>query len=332
MAGRQAGKVARRQGRNACADALRFCLPAFVPFLAALLTFCLLRAPAASAQQSPVFRSTSAELVVLPVVVTDKQGRYVSDLATQNFAVFDNGRRVPIELFSNEDTPVTIGLVIDASGSMRPKIGEVVAATMAFARASNPEDELFAVYFNDDVAETMSDRPFLMASDLPALETAVTSIRPDGRTALYDGLMRALDHLSHGSRARKTLIVISDGGDNASDAKLDDVLKRAKYSNAAIYTVGIYDDDDGDKNPRVLKSLSQTTGGERFLPRTPGEMLRVCAHIAREIRSGYTIGYVPPDRDGAFHRVRVVVDGAPDQRLSVRTRPGYFAARAPSEP
>ena len=283
--------------------------------------------------QSTVFRSASSELVVLPVVVTDKQGRYVADLATQNFAVFDNGRRVPIQLFSNEDTPVTIGLVIDASGSMRPKIGEVVAATMAFARASNPDDELFAVYFNDDVAEaTKRDEPFLKAGDLPALESAITSIRPDGRTALYDGLMRALDHLSQGSRARKALIVISDGGDNASDAKQDDVLKRARYSNAAIYTVGLFDDDDGDKNPRVLKALAQTTGGERFLPRSPGELLRVCSRIAREIRSGYTIGYVPPDRDGAFHRVRVVVDGAPEQRLSVRTRPGYFAARAPSEP
>ena len=209
---------------------------------------------------------------MLPVVVTDKQGRYISDLATQNFAVFDNGRRVPIQLFSNEDTPVTIGLVIDASGSMRPKIGEVVAATMAFARASNPEDELFAVYFNDDVAETtMRDQPFLKAGDLPALESAITSIIPDGRTALYDGLMRALDHLSQGSRARKALIVISDGGDNASDAKQDDVLKRARNSNAAIYTVGIFDDDDDDKNPRVLKALAQTTGGERFLPRSPGD-------------------------------------------------------------
>src|SRR3954470_21109015 len=119
--------------------------------------------------QEPSFRSGSSELVVLPVVVTDKQGRYVSDLPSAQFAVFDNGRTVPIELFSNEDTPVTVGLIIDASGSMRPKIGEVVAAAMAFARASNPDDELFAVYFNDDVAETVADRPFLMASDLPAL-------------------------------------------------------------------------------------------------------------------------------------------------------------------
>jgi VWFA-related protein len=104
-------------------------------------------------------------------------------------------------------------------------------------------------------------------------------------------------------------------------------LKRAKYSNAAIYTVGLFDSDDIDKNPRVLKALAETTGGERFLPRSPGELMRVCAQIAREIRSGYTIGYVPPDHDGAYHRVRVVVDPTPPQRLNVRTRPGYFASR-----
>jgi len=288
--------------------------------------------PALPAGQEAAFRSTSSELVVLPVVVTDRQGRYISNLDTERFAVFDNGRRVPIELFSNEDTPVTIGLVIDASGSMRPKIGEVVAATMAFARASNPNDELFAVYFNDDVAETMADRPFLLAADLPALEVAITSIRPDGRTALYDGLMTALEHLSRGTRSRKVLIVISDGGDNASDATLDAVLKRAKYSNAAIYTVGLFDADDTDKNPRVLKALAETTGGERFLPRSPGELMRTCSQIAREIRAGYTIGYVPPDRDGAFHRVRVVVDPAPPQRLNVRTRPGYFASAGEPHP
>jgi VWFA-related protein len=295
------------------------------PLIPAFLLFCLSALPA-SAQDPPAFRAASSELVVLPVVVTDRQGRYISDLTTEQFAVFDNGRRVPIDLFSNEDTPVTVGLVIDASGSMRPKIGEVVAAALAFARGSNPEDELFAVHFNDDVAATVADRPFLMAADFGALETAVSSIRPDGRTALYDGIMSALEHLGRGSRARRTLIVISDGGDNASEATLDQVLRRARLSNAAVYTIGIYDDEDTDKNPRVLKALAEATGGERFLPRSPGELMRVCAKIAREIRSGYTIGYAPPDHDGAYHRVRVIVEPSPPQRLNVRTRPGYFAS------
>jgi Ca-activated chloride channel homolog len=284
-----------------------------------------------SSAQEPIFKSGSAELVVLPVVVTDKQGRYISDLPGERFTIFDNDRRVPIDLFTNEDTPVTVGLIIDASGSMRPKIGEVIAASLRFARLSNPQDELFAVRFNDDVQDLGPGGPFLLAGDLAGLETAVSSIHPDGRTALYDGLMDGLDHLATGSRARKVLIVVSDGGDNASDATLDAVLAHARASNAAIYTIGIFDADDMDKNPGVLKSLANTTGGERFLPRSAGELMAACETIAREIRGGYTIGYVPPARDGAFHRVKVVVD-SPARKLKIRTRPGYFAAAGTSQP
>ena len=276
--------------------------------------------------QEPSFRSNSSELVVLPAIVTDNKGRYVSDLSSEHFAVFDNNRRVPIQLFSNEDTPLTVGLIIDASGSMRTKLGEVVAASLAFAKLSNPEDEIFAIRFNDDVKPLVQDRPFLMAGDLTALSAGIASLRPEGRTALYDALVAGLTHLGRGSRARKVLVVISDGGDNASQATLDRVLARARESSAAIYTIGIYDDDDLDRNPGVLKSLAHTTGGERFLPRSPGALLQVCERIAREIRAGYTIGYEPPDRDGAYHRVRVQVVASPARRLNVRTRPGYFAA------
>ena len=269
---------------------------------------------------------------MLPVVVTDKQGRYVSDLPGAQFVVYDNGRRVPVELFTNQDAPVTVGLIIDASGSMGAKLGDVIAASLTFARSSNPQDELFAIRFNDDVQKLMPERPFLLAGDLGAFESAVRSVRADGRTALYDGLMAGLDHLANGTRARKVLVVVSDGGDNASDAKLDRVLARARDSNAAIYTIGIYDDDDVDKNPGVLKSLARTTGGERYLPRSPGELLSACERIAREIRGGYTIGYVPPARDGAYHRVKVEIDPSPSRRLNVRTRPGYFAAGQPARP
>ncbi len=276
--------------------------------------------------QEPLFRSGSSDLVVLPVVVTDKQGRSVSDLTGDTFIVNDNGRRMPIELFTNEDTPVTVGLLIDASGSMRPKLADVVAATMAFARSSNPQDELFAIRFNDDVQDIIPDRPFLLAGDLDAFGAAVRSVRADGQTALYDGLMAGLDHLAKGSRARKVLIVISDGGDNVSDATLNAVLARARDSSAAIYTIGLYDADDLDRNPGVLKTLARTTGGERFEPRG-GELSSVCERIAREIRGGYTIGYVPPARDGAYHRIKVDISPSVNRRLNVRTRQGYIAAR-----
>jgi Ca-activated chloride channel homolog len=284
------------------------------------------------AQDPPSFRSTSSELVVLPVVVTDKQNRYVSDLGREQFVVFDNGRKVAVEFFTNEDAPATIGLVVDASGSMRKKLGEVLTAALAFAKTSNPQDELFALRFNDDVRSAVAERRFLLAEDLAALEQAIGSMRAEGRTSLYDALIAGMDQLRDGSRARKALVVISDGGDNASRATLDQVLARARDSNAAIYTVGIFDADDMEKNPGVLKSLAQLTGGERFLPRSPGELVQACLRIAREIRSGYTLGYAPPDRDGAFHRIRVEVASADPRRLKVRTRPGYFAGSRSSQP
>jgi Ca-activated chloride channel family protein len=269
---------------------------------------------------------------VLPVVVTDKQSRYVSDLAREQFVVFDNGRKVPIEFFTNEDAPATIGLVVDASGSMRKKLGEVLTATLAFAKTSNPQDELFALRFNDDVRSAVAGRRFLLAEDLAALERAIGSMRAEGRTSLYDALIDGMDQLREGSRARKALVVISDGGDNASRATLEQVLARARDSNAAIYTVGIFDADDMEKNPGVLKSLARLTGGERFLPRSPGELVQACLQIAREIRSGYTLGYAPPDRDGVFHRIRVEVAPGDTRRLKIRTRPGYFAGGRSSQP
>jgi Ca-activated chloride channel family protein len=282
-------------------------------------------------EQAPVprdqtFRSDSSDLVVVPVLVTDKQGKIFADLTRERFVVFDNGRQVAVDLFTNQDTPVNIGLIIDASTSMAPKMGEVLSATLAFARSSNPEDELFALRFNDDVQDAVPERPALRAGDLGALASAIASVRPEGRTALYDALLAGLDRLDSGSRSRKVLIAISDGGDNASDATLEAVLARARRSDAAIYTVGLFDDGDMDSNPGVLKSLAETTGGARFLPHSAAELLQACERIAREIRSGYTLGYVPPARDGAFHKVRVTIQPAA-RNLTLRARPGYFAAR-----
>jgi VWFA-related protein len=273
----------------------------------------------------PSFRSASSELVVLPVTITDRHGRLVSDLPRDRFAVYDNGRRQNVALFTNEDTPVTVGLVLDNSGSMRRKLGEVVAAALAFARASNPEDELFTLEFSDDVKDALPGRR-LFANDLTELEGALMALVPGGRTALYDALVAGLDRLAEGTRPRRVLVLVSDGGDNASTATLHDVLARARASNVTIYTIGVFDRDDPDANAGALKSIAATTGGERFLPASAGPLLTDCQRIAREIRSGYTIGYVPPDRDGVFHRVRVQVDAADGRKLNVRTRPGYFAA------
>ena len=153
----------------------------------------------------------------------------------------------------------------------------------------------------------------------------MSSLKPDGRTSLYDGIMTGLDRLDEGSRARKVLIVMSDGGDNASSATLDQVLDRARRSDATIYTIGLFDAADPDSNPGVLAELARTTGGERFLPRSAGPLLLACKRIAQDIRSGYTIAFEPPRLDNTYHRVRVEIERTNGRRLNVRTRPGYVA-------
>jgi VWFA-related protein len=299
-------------------------LMTLVTMLAALATW--------SFGQEPSFRSSSSDLVVLPVTVIDRQGLFVSDLPAERFGVYDNGRRVPIQLFTNEDTPVSVGLIIDDSGSMRRKMPQVVDAVVSFARMSNPDDELFALRFNDQVKDALLDHPFLFARDQDALRAAMLAMVPVGRTALYDAVLAGLDRLERSRLPRKILVIISDGGDNASRAPLDRVLDRARRSSAALYTIGLFDQTDIDIDPGVLKTLARTTGGERYLPESPNELNQACEKIARTIRSGYTIGYEPPLRDGAFHRVEVKIEGATPKRLTVRTRPGYTApTSAPSQ-
>jgi Ca-activated chloride channel family protein len=286
--------------------------------------------PSLDVRQEPSarFLASTTELVVLPVVVIDdRRGGYITDLARDRFAVYDNGRRQTVALFTNEDSPVTIGLVIDNSGSMSRKMPEVIVGTTAFARSSNPEDEVFVLSFNDTVVEPHGGEP-LTAGALSGLEARLRSMVPQGQTALYDALMAALDRVERSAQSRKALIVISDGGDNASRTTLEAVLARARRSNVTIFTLGLFDNDDPDRNPQVLKALAESTGGARFLPRSPSVLLQACTQIARELRSGYTIGFVPPDRDGAFHRIRVEVAPERSGKMSVRTRPGYFAATA----
>jgi Ca-activated chloride channel family protein len=258
-------------------------------------------------------------------VVTDTRGQFVEDLDQARFTIYDNGRKQPIALFTNEDTPVSIALVVDESGSMRGKLGEVVAAALSFARLSHPEDELSVISFNNAVRDALGGRR-VTAADGPELQAALSSLVPDGQTALYDALNDGLDHLANGMRARKVLVLVSDGGDNASRATFDDVLVRAKRSNVTIYTIGLFDDGAPDTNPGVLKRLAGATGGTRFLPRSPGPLMQACARIAREIRTGYTIGYEPPDHDGNYHRLKVEIDAPAGRKVVVRTRPGYFAA------
>jgi Ca-activated chloride channel family protein len=272
----------------------------------------------------------NVDLVVLHATVQNSDLEPVSGLGKEDFQVYEDGVLQEIESFSQEDIPVTVGLVIDNSGSMRPKRAEVITAALAFARASNNKDKIFVVNFNEHVSFGLpANTPF--TNKTAQLEVALSKVAADGMTALYDAVAAALDHLKKGNRDKQALIVISDGADNASRHNLAQIMALARRSDAIIYTIGIYDTDDPDRNPGSLKQLAKATGGEAYLPGSVKNIVQICERIARDIRNQYTITYAPTNInfDGKY-RVIQVKAGAPGRgRLIVRARAGYYAPLKP---
>ena len=283
------------------------------------------------AAQQPAFRiSVDVDLVVLHATVTDRQGGLVSELNEQSFEVYEDRAPQRIRLFKSEDVPVTVGLVVDHSSTMGPKLDEVSVAARTFMRNSNPEDEMFVVNFNEKVSLGLP-AGIRFTNHIAELQDAIKDLNAGGETALYDAIAKALEELQGGTRDKKVLIVISDGGDNKSQLSLAQVMKLAAESNAVIYTVGLFDENDPDRNPGVLKRLAQATGGEAFLPDQISEVVAICERIARDIRHQYTIGYVPLNQahDGAYRTIRVVARAKGHDKLSVRTRTGYIPGVEP---
>lgn len=267
-----------------------------------------------------------ANLVVLHVGVTDQQGRLLRDLPQAAFQLYEDGSPQSLTLFRHEDTPVAVGLVVDNSGSMRRKLPEVVAGAAAFARSSNPEDQMFVVNFNENVSLGLPPgEAFVSGPD--ELNAAMQQIHARGETALYDAVAIGLDHIRESPLQRKVLIVLSDGGDNASKRRLPEVQSLVQQSDVVVYTVGLFDEYDKDRNPGVLRQLSKGSGGEAFFPKEIPDVTGVLQAVSRDIRNQYTIGYVPTNvkRDGTYRNVRVKLIGPHADRGIVRTRMGYFA-------
>lgn len=270
--------------------------------------------------------SVNVDLVVVHATVRDRKGRLVSDLREKHFEVYEDGVRQSIRLFQHEDVPVTVGLVVDHSGSMRMKLQDVIAAARTFVRSSNPEDEMFVVNFNENVSLGLPDHiRFTNRSD--ELERAISKTPADGQTALYDAVVKALESLKAGRSDKKVLIIISDGGDNASTCSLAKAVELAQQSSALLYTIGIFDQEHPDKNPDVLRRFARATGGEAFFPGQLDEVVATCERIARDIRNQYTIGYVPATapQEGVHRSIQVAVEAIGYGKLSARARSGYVA-------
>jgi Ca-activated chloride channel family protein len=287
----------------------------------------LAAAAAASPPQrvEPLVLSTGTDLVSLTVTVVDRQGALVPGLRREDFTVYDNGERQTIEFFTSEDQPATIGLLVDSSGSMRGRRADVTNAVIAFADMSHPLDEFFTLNFNEAVWPGLPPH-VLFTEDMEQLEGALSEAPAAGLTALYDAVAGGLAHLRLGTRDRKALVIVSDGGDNASVHSRGDVVEASRRANAVIYSVTFFDPDNRDAQPRMLKTLAGDTGGRAFTAKDAEDVRRSFAQIAKEIRSGYTIGFVPSDTSrGGFHGIRVDVDGSNHRQLTARTRAGYYA-------
>jgi len=264
-------------------------------------------------------------LVVLPVRVTSADGDFVSGLTQEQFRVYEDGRQQPITLFRQEDTPVTVGLVVDHSSSMGPKLQSVAAAVSAFAQSSNPEDEMFVVDFGDRVSvELPGGKPF--SSNPGDLAQAVSAVSARGMTALYDAVAEGLNHLQLSRSDKKSLIIVSDGGDNASKRKYADVLELARRSQAVIYAIGLVDAHE-EENPAVLRHLCKDTGGLAFFPMQGQSVSEISLNIAHDLREQYTIGFTPEKKnDGSFRKIHVEVMAPGRGKVQVRTRSGYSLA------
>jgi len=268
--------------------------------------------------------SVNVGFALFNVTVTDSKSRHVSGLKASDFRVLENGRPQEIQLFSAENVPATIGIVMDNSGSMRSKRTDAQRAALAFVGASNPADELFLVAFNEKVRMGLPEQ-LHFTSDFGQVQFALMQMMPAGRTALYDATAFALEHLRTGTRDRKALVVLSDGGDNASRRKLDDLLDISRRSSATVYTIGIYDENDPDRNPRVLRKIAESSGGRAYFPKSLANLDEVWQDIANEIRSQYTIGYVPgKNTGGASYRSVKIIATQSGKSLNVTTREGYI--------
>ena len=278
---------------------------------------------ASAAQPTPVFRAET-RMVLLRATVKDQRGALVTGLDREAFTVYENGRPQAITVFRRDDVPVSVGILIDNSKSMRGKRAGVEVAARAFVRASHPQDEMFVASFAD---KAQVDVPF--TSDEAVLEAGLERMDSIGGTALRDAVILGEEYLeAHATREQKFLLLITDGVDNASAAPPERIRRRAERSEIVVYAVGLVDADDASRADRArdaLDELTEPTGGLAYYPASVERTNEAVIEIARQIRHQYTIGYAPLAQtlDGSYRKLKVVAKGP--GRLSVRTRAGYRA-------
>jgi Ca-activated chloride channel family protein len=267
--------------------------------------------------------NVNSDLMELHVSVLDELDRTVSGLTRENFQVMENGVNQKITVFKHEDIPVSLGLVLDNSRSIEPRKARLDAAALSFVRQSNPEDETFVIHFD---FEPRLDRDF--TTNLPELEKTLAASKPFGQTAIYDAILLALENMKKAKNQKKVLLLVTDGLDNASKARLDQVLEEVKRSRVSIVVVGLLSAAEGEKAEQTLTKISEVSGGRAYFPEDVDQAKTYMEKIARDLRTQYTIGYVPSDsgHDGSWRSVRVniIPPAGTKTRLEADYRHGYY--------
>jgi Ca-activated chloride channel family protein len=273
--------------------------------------------------------------VVLNVTILDEAGHLVNDLNKDDFKIFEDGVPQTIASFQHQDIPVSMGIIVDNSGSMRDKRAAVNTAALDLVKASNHDDEAFVVNFSD---EAFIDQDF--TSDIGKLREGLAHIDSKGGTALYDAVVASADQLAKNARRPKqALLIITDGEDNASTFNLEQTIRRVQdLQGPVVYSIGLlFGNDSGRESrraKRALKLLSDETGGISFFPKSLADVDTIAAEVARDIRNQYTIGYhsTKPPSQGGYRVVKVDAHASGHGKLVVRTRSGYYPKPVATEP
>jgi Ca-activated chloride channel homolog len=272
-------------------------------------------------------------LVVLHTTVLDDRGRFADGLKQDNFRVFEDKVEQKLSVFKREDIPVSMGLVIDNSGSMRDKRPRVNEAAITLVEASNKQDEAFVVNFNDDFYLDL-DKDF--TNSIPELKEALERIDSRGSTALYDAIIGSLDHVKKGHKDKKVLLIVTDGEDNTSHNTLEKTIREIQKTDTVIYTIGLLSEESkrsAKKAKRALEEIAKSSGGLSYFPENVDDVHNICEQVAHDIRNQYTLAYYPTNtkKDGTFRAVQVeVIPPRGRGKLVARTRNGYYAPGGPS--
>src|SRR5438093_2800969 len=287
--------------------------------------------PNAGKQGSSI--KVDVNLVVLHTTVLDDRQRFADGLKPENFRVFEDKVEQKLSVFKREDVPVSMGLVIDNSGSMRDKRPRVNEAAITLVQASNPQDEAFVVNFNDDFYLDL-DKDF--TSSIPELKEALERIDSRGSTAMRDAILGSLDHLKKASKDKKVLLVVTDGEDNASRNSLEKMIREIQKTDTVIYTIGLLGQENKKEAKRarkVLEQISAASGGLAYFPENVDDVHNICEQVAHDIRNQYILAYYPTNtrRDGTFRTIQVeVIPPRGRGKLMARTRNGYYAPGGPT--